>query len=120
MVVDCFTFFNEIDLLEFRLEFLDKYVDKFVIAEANITYSGKDKPYNFELDQKRFKKWKDKIHYIKVNLQKEGIVFNNDITAHTPENGHWKLENAQRNALYEASSFISDDDTVIVLSLIHI
>jgi len=36
-VFDCFTFFNELDLLEFRLKFLDEYVDYFFIAESNLT-----------------------------------------------------------------------------------
>ena len=33
-VYDVFTFFNELDLLELRLEMLDPYVDQFVLVEC--------------------------------------------------------------------------------------
>ena len=39
-IYDCFTFFDEKMLLNFRLNYLDKFVDKFVIAEAAYTHSG--------------------------------------------------------------------------------
>ena len=37
MIFDCFTFFNENDLLELRLNYLNDVVDKFIIVEANKT-----------------------------------------------------------------------------------
>jgi beta-1,4-mannosyl-glycoprotein beta-1,4-N-acetylglucosaminyltransferase len=40
MVYDCFTFFNELDLLEIRLNTLDAVVDKFVIAEATGVFTA--------------------------------------------------------------------------------
>lgn len=33
-IYDCFTFFNEIELLEWRLKLLDEVVDYFVIVES--------------------------------------------------------------------------------------
>ena len=47
-VIDAFAFYNEVDMLEYRLETLYDYVDKFVIVEATMTHSGLDKPLNFE------------------------------------------------------------------------
>jgi beta-1,4-mannosyl-glycoprotein beta-1,4-N-acetylglucosaminyltransferase len=41
MLIDCFTFFNELDMLECRLEYLYDKVDQFVLVEADITHSGK-------------------------------------------------------------------------------
>ena len=43
-IIDTFTFFNELELLEFRLRLLDGYVDHFVIAESNLTHAGDPKP----------------------------------------------------------------------------
>ena len=37
MVYDCFTFFNEFDLLEIRLNVLNEVVDKFVLVEMGWT-----------------------------------------------------------------------------------
>ena len=40
---DCFMYFDEDMLLDIRLNILNETVDKFVIAEATKTHSGKDK-----------------------------------------------------------------------------
>ena len=53
-IIDCFTFFNELDLLEFRLKFLDPHIDHFIIAESNLTHSGKAKPFYFEENKKQW------------------------------------------------------------------
>ncbi len=39
-IYDCFTFYNEFDILELRLQEHWDHVDKFVIAEANTTHQG--------------------------------------------------------------------------------
>ena len=54
MIYDCFTFFNELDLLEIRLHTLKDVVDKFVIAEATRTYTGKPKNLFFAENRMRF------------------------------------------------------------------
>ena len=60
-IFDVFTFYNELDLLELRMNILGDSVDYFVINEANITFTGKPKPLYFAENRKRFKKWEDKI-----------------------------------------------------------
>ena len=62
-IYDVFPFFNELDILELRLNILDPYVDYFVISEATQTYSGKPKPLYFQENKKRFEKWAHKIIY---------------------------------------------------------
>lgn len=57
-------FFNELDLLEIRLNILDPYVDYFVIGESIKTFSGKDKPMYFLESEERFAKWKHKILHV--------------------------------------------------------
>jgi beta-1,4-mannosyl-glycoprotein beta-1,4-N-acetylglucosaminyltransferase len=52
-IYDCITYFDEDMLLEFRLNCLNKYVDKFVIVECNYTHRGIKKGFN--LDLKRLK-----------------------------------------------------------------
>ena len=43
MLIDCFLFYNEIDLLKYRLYLLDDLVDFFVIVEATHTFVGNTK-----------------------------------------------------------------------------
>jgi len=113
MVFDCFTFFNELDLLEFRLRLLSDVVDKFVICESNYTHSGKLKPYYFEENKSRYAKWIDKIIYLPIEQSVEGLNFDK-VTTYTPTNGSWILENQQRMALLYAGEIMKDDDFVLV------
>jgi beta-1,4-mannosyl-glycoprotein beta-1,4-N-acetylglucosaminyltransferase len=64
MVYDCFSFFNELDLLEIRLNILDKYVDYFVLGESYQTFSGKQKLLFYQENKERFAKWNHKIIHI--------------------------------------------------------
>ena len=59
MVYDCIPFFNELDILELRLNILDKYVDKFIIEESTMTFSGAGKALCFEANRDRFKRFLD-------------------------------------------------------------
>ena len=76
-VYDCFMFFNELDLLEIRLETLDPYVDYFVISECDSTFSGIDKPYVFEKNKDKFAKFADKIIHVKNHNSKECVNLSN-------------------------------------------
>lgn len=60
-IFDVFLFFNELDLLEIRLNILYPFVDYFVINEATQTFFGSDKPLYYLENKNRFKKFEDKI-----------------------------------------------------------
>ena len=47
MLIDSFLFFNETELTELRIKYLNKIVDYFVVIEADITHQGKKKAWNF-------------------------------------------------------------------------
>lgn len=65
-IYDCFIFFNELDLLELRLNILNDYVDYFVIVESAITFQGEDKEFIFEKNKSRFAKLENKIIHFTV------------------------------------------------------
>lgn len=67
MVYDCFAFFNELDLLEIRLNTLNDVVDKFVLVEATRTFQKKPKPLYFEENKQRFSPFLHKIEHIAVD-----------------------------------------------------
>ena len=54
MVYDCFQFFNELDILKLRMHVLNDVVDKFVISEATVTFSGEKKPLYFQENREMF------------------------------------------------------------------
>jgi beta-1,4-mannosyl-glycoprotein beta-1,4-N-acetylglucosaminyltransferase len=66
-IYDVFPFFNELDLLEIRLNTLDEFVDEFIITEADTTFSGLPKPfYASEALKTKFQKFAHKITIQKV------------------------------------------------------
>lgn len=115
-VFDCFTFFNEMDLLEFRFKLLDPFVDYFVLAESNVTHSGEPKPLHFQQNRDRYAKWLHKIIYIEAQQDTAGMVFVPD-DKYNPQSDAWRLENGHRNSLGQANDKISDEDHVIISDL---
>ena len=64
-VFDSFIFFNELELLEMRLNILNDVVDYFVLTESPFTVSGNEKPLYYQENRDRFSRWNDKIiHYV--------------------------------------------------------
>lgn len=66
MVFDCFTFYNELDVLEIRLNMLNDVVDKFVLIESTRTYTNQEKPLYYLENKEKYKKFHDKIIHIVV------------------------------------------------------
>lgn len=66
MVYDCFQFFNELNLLKLRLNVLDAVVDRFVIVESTVTFSGQPKPLYYSDNKELFKQFHDKIIHVVV------------------------------------------------------
>ncbi|WP_276390340.1 hypothetical protein [Eudoraea chungangensis] len=88
-IVDCFTLFNELDLLEIRLKYLFDTVDYFVIVEADRTHNGAKKDYFLRDNMDRFKSFQEKIIYVPIEMKEYDGV----------EGVTWKRENYQRNCI---------------------
>jgi hypothetical protein len=100
-VFDCFTFFNELDLLELRLNELYEQVDFFVLAEAPVTFQGQPKPLVYAENKPRFAAFRDKIIH---------LVVNDMPVSPNP----WDREHHQRNALRRALPIAAPDDIIII------
>lgn len=101
-IYDCFTFYNELDLLELRLRETYDHVDVFVIAEATHTFQGKEKPLFLKENWDRFAPWHDKIRRI-------------EITDLDPAANPWDNEAASREHLKEGL-YDAEELDIIVLS----
>lgn len=76
MVIDAFTFFNELDMLELRLDILGDYVDKFILVESRQTFTGHEKPLYYQDNLERFAKWNDKIiHIVAPNIEIKNVAY---------------------------------------------
>ena len=59
---------DEFDMLEIRLFELYEYVDLFLIAESNTTFTGKPKPLYLKDNWNRFRRYHNKMRRIEVLL----------------------------------------------------
>lgn len=64
MIYDCISFCNTLEVLDIRLNELDPYVDKFVITEAPVTFTGRPKKLYFDENRDRYAKFNDKIIHV--------------------------------------------------------
>jgi beta-1,4-mannosyl-glycoprotein beta-1,4-N-acetylglucosaminyltransferase len=74
MIIDCFTYYNEEELLELRINALNDYVDKFIIMEGNMSYTGILKPFSCKTTLEKLGINSDKIVVIEVILPADGDV----------------------------------------------
>jgi len=135
MIVDCFLFFQELNILEIRLEYLYDTVDKFIIVEASESFSGKKKEFLFEKNITRFEKYLDKIFYFKIknqnknyetlisNLDKEKGFIHKKIKDMLEKHKHYDkkilpfvLDSYHRECLHIPMSNICSDNDYIILS----
>lgn len=102
-VIDCFTFYNELEILELRLTELYDVVDKFILVEAEKTHKGENKRFIFEENKWRFQEWLDKIIHVKVSYP-------------SSINDAWGREKFQRNSFMPTlySLGLSDNDVVFI------
>ena len=64
-IFDCFMYFDEDLVLEVRLNFLNKFVDKFVIIESEYNHKGEKRTPLFNIN--KFERFKNKIEYITLS-----------------------------------------------------
>ncbi len=100
-MIDCFPFLNEFDTLEIRLNCLAPYVEKFVLMEAPITWSGNPKTLYYEENKDRFKDF-NIVHLIAKGYEK--YIGN-----------PWKMETYQRRFLMNGI-LDADPECMILLS----
>ncbi len=104
-IYDCFTFFNELELLEIRLNELDDVVDYFVLVEMDQTFQGTSKLMIFKENKQRFEKFLSKIIHIEVT---DRIEFHNN---------PWEREKFQRDQILRALHQCKDNDVILVSDL---
>jgi beta-1,4-mannosyl-glycoprotein beta-1,4-N-acetylglucosaminyltransferase len=104
MIYDCFTFFDELELLELRLHELGDVVDKFVWVEATKTHSNKYKPLHYQENRVLFQAFHDQIIHVVVDDMPDS-------------NDSWVLENFQRKCIARGLVNCRPEDFILVSDL---
>ena len=137
IIYDAFLFFNELDLLDIRLNLLNDVVDKFVIVESTVTFSGKTKKLFFDENKQMFEKFSDKIIHIVVSDTPEDFnnlpfisnpsnikdVFQNKILKYLNESTGWNRNNPNEvqwgREIYQrefiTNGFLNCDDNDLII-----
>ena len=101
MIYDCFTFFNELELLELRLHELAGIVDFFVLVEARRTFTNRPKPLFFQNNREQFAQFKDKIIHV--------------IVEDSPDLADpWAVEHFQRNCIARGLAKCQPGDWILI------
>lgn len=111
-IIDCFTFYKEMDMLYYRLSILYDIVDYFVIVEARQTHVGIDKVLYFEENKERYAQFLDKIIHVVVELPFK----HPNIDFHLSQ--QWINEIYQRDCISFGIDKIPDlqDDDIIIIT----
>jgi len=119
MLIDAFTYFNEKELVELRLKYLDSIVDYFVVIESNITFTGKKKEWNFpDILKNNLKEFSNKIQYHQLNIELDKIKNEESwIIDNIKGDDFWRIENFQRNYIKTVCKKFSDNDILIISDL---
>jgi beta-1,4-mannosyl-glycoprotein beta-1,4-N-acetylglucosaminyltransferase len=113
-IIDCFIFYNELDLLKYRLCILNDYVDFFVLVESRHTHTGKEKELIYENNKHLFEEFHSKLIHIIV----EDFPYKYpNVNFHLSQ--QWINENHQRNQIALGLNKIElvDEDVIIITDL---
>ena len=115
-IFDCTTLYNENFILDVRFNILDPYVDKFIVCESGYSHSGEKKNFNFDIN--KFEKFKNKIIYLKIDKEPEGLKYfiKNGEKSETKEDARVnaiKRIAFQRNYIQEGIIDASKDDLIL-------
>jgi len=102
MIYDCFIFYNELDLLEIRLEELKDVVDFFVLVEATKTFTNRPKKLYYNENKHLYGKYVDRIIHIVVD----------DLPV-TPKDT-WENQFHQRNAISRGLTNCQPEDIILI------
>jgi len=114
-IIDCFIFYNELELLTYRLNLLYNIVDYFIIVESTHTFVGKEKKLYFNENKHLFEQFTNKIIHI--------IVDDFPYKYHNVDIGNsniWDNEFFQRNAISRGINYIenlAESDVIIISDL---
>ena len=116
-IYDCFQYLDEDVVLELRFNYLDKFVDKFVIVESKYTHSGKKRDLTFNIN--RYPEFKKKINYLVLDKEPSNLEIIKETDNEEKKNNililnPTKRELLQRELLMNGIKEASKDDLIML------
>ena len=110
-IYDCTSFYNEHMMYEIRLNVLNDKVEKFVVTESTYSHSGQKKKLNFDINN--YPNFKDRIIYIVIDKEPDGIVEENNNPSLQRSNSLKRIELSYDESL-KALESASDEDFIML------
>ena len=119
MIIDTFLFYNELNMLKYRLNYLYKYVDYFILVESKYTFSRNEKKFYYEENKEMFAEFNHKIIHVKLDENNKPNMWGN--RKWPKDNNIWLNEHGERNAISKGIDKINrqygiNNDDLIMLS----
>ena len=119
-IFDCFMYFDEDLILDLRLNYLDQFVDYFIIVESIFNHNGNKRKALFDI--KKFRKFEKKIIYLLIDHNVDELLnINNDKNTDDILGleiiNALKRENYQRNFITNGLTDAKDEDWIIISDL---
>jgi beta-1,4-mannosyl-glycoprotein beta-1,4-N-acetylglucosaminyltransferase len=116
-IFDCFMYMNEDVVLDLRLNYLNNFVEKFVIVESLFLHNGKKKKLNFDIN--RFSRFKHKIIYLVLDHEPNNIERINEEDIEVVKNSKhilngMKRDFHQRNFIKNGLHECHEEDIVLI------
>lgn len=117
MTISCFTYNGEMKILQLHLGILAPYVDRFIVIEANKTFSGNAKPLYFFRDQQYLKEYWNKIDFYPVDQWDDIELWQQALASPNTQGAqHWKREFYIKESIHKAliQYHVQPDDTLFI------
>ncbi len=110
-IIDSFIFYNELDMLTYRLSILNEFVDYFVLVESTHSFSGNLKELFYYNNKDLFKDFNHKIIHVVV----DNLPFKKP-NINISTNDQWINEAFQRNSIKSGIDIIDFSNEDIILT----
>ena len=112
-------YYNEDHILDLRLNYLNNFIDHFVIVESIYNHKGEKKGLNF--DMKNFQKFKEKIIYIVVDKLPDTFKINDNDNENSKNSKYilngYKRDHFQRSQITKGIKIADENDLILISDL---
>ena len=111
-IFDCTTFYSEELMLDVRFNVLDPFIHKFIVVESIFSHSGKKKKLNFDIN--KFSKFKDKIIYLVIENEPDGLINSENLSSGDKRMNSIKRIEQSYNFMSKGIVSANDDDLICI------
>jgi len=120
-IIDCFMFYNELEILKIRLHEVYDVVDHIILVEATTTHTGNPKPLFYTENKDMFKEYNDKIIHLVTDFTPKyhfvESIKNCESWNILGKTEAWYKEHYQRECIQLALKDLNlNDDDLIILT----